>query len=418
MFHHVFRLSQPDLAVAPLPTETAGTHSGLRMGNFRHGRAVDWITQAALGALMGELMMGKRLGNRALAWGALFGMMPELLEVLVSPLLDTARELAWGGGIGHSLVVMALGSWGIAQGLAKLWKREKITKPQAGAFVFAVWWAHVLVDCFAVEGAALLWPVVEKRVAFNFLYHLDFLFSGPLVVAVLWLAILREPVAKKTRARKNAPPSKRRKLCHLGLALSAAVALLAVAMKFVASAGFDADLARRRTQYERRMESPTPFNFLLWRSVVDRGSEFWVGYRSVFERHESPVRWTVYLKGTETLTPVSTLREAKTLTSISDGWWIARPHAKGAWLGDMRFPEARTWGSKKGMVDSRLAFSWVIDATAERDHLRQFSPDDESTSDYLQRMAARTFGNRETWEAIPRLAGVKGSLPESLPVEE
>ena len=65
------------------------------MGNFRHGRAVDWITQAALGALIGELMMGKRLGNWALAWGALFGMMPELLEVLVSPLLDTARELAW-----------------------------------------------------------------------------------------------------------------------------------------------------------------------------------------------------------------------------------------------------------------------------------------------------------------------------------
>lgn len=389
------------------------------MGNFRHGRAVDWITQAALGALIGELMMGKRLGNWALAWGALFGMMPELLEVLVSPLLDTARELACRRGFGHSLFVMALGSWGISQGLARLWQREKITKAQAGAFVFAVWWAHVLVDCFAVEGAALLWPVMEKRVAFNILYHLDFLFSGPLIIAVVWLAFRREPVAKRNpRAKKTAPPSKRRKLCYLGLGMSAVVALLAVGMKFVASAGFDADLARRGTKYVRRMESPTPFNFLLWRSVVDRGSEFWVGYRSVFERRESPVRWTVYLKNAESLTPVSALRETKTLTSTSDGWWLARPHAKGAWLGDLRFPEARTWGSKKGMVDSRLALSWVIDAAEKRDHLRLPSPVSDPAGDYLQRMAARAFGNRETWEANPRLAGVAGSLPESLPVEE
>lgn len=389
------------------------------MGNFRHGRAVDWITQAALGALIGELMMGKRLGNWALAWGALFGILPELLEVLVSPLLDTARELASGRGLGHSLWVMALGSWGIAQGLAKLWQREKITKPQAGAFVFTVWSAHVLVDCFAVEGAAVLWPLVDKRVAFSFLYHFDFLFSGPLVVAVVWLAFLREPVAKKkTRVKKPTPPSKRRRLCHWGLGLSAAVALLAVGMKFVASAGFDADLARRGTKYVRRMESPTPFNFLLWRSVVDRGSEFWVGYRSVFERRESPVRWTVYLKSAETLTPVSALRETKTLTSISDGWWIARPHAKGAWLGDLRFPESRIWGSKKSMVDSRLAFSWVIDASEKQDHLRLPSPVSDPAGDYLQRMAARMVGNRETWEANPRLAGVAGSLPEALPVEE
>ena len=380
--------------------------------------AVDWITQAALGALIGELMMGKRLGNRALAWGALFGILPELLEVLVSPVLDTARELTWGRGMGHSLVVMALGSWGIARGLAKLWKREKISVAQAGSFVFAVWWVHVMVDCFTVEGAAVLWPVMDKRVAFNFLDSIDFFFTGPLVVTVLWLAFLREPAAKKTRSKKPVPASKRKKLLAWGLGLSAAYALLAVGMKFVASAGFDADLARRGTKYERRMETPTRFNILLWRSVVDRGNEFRVGYRSVFESRESPVRWTIYLKGGDALTKVATLRETKSLTSISDGWWLARPYTKGAWLGDIRFPESRTWGSKKGMVDSRLAYSWVIDSSEKSDHLRQFSSDNGSPGDFLQRMAARVIGNRETWEANPRLAGVAGSLPEFLPVEE
>src|SRR6187455_1088724 len=58
---------------------------------FLHGCAVDWITQAALGAMVGELMMGRLLGKRALAWGALFGILPELLDVFVYslPLVDT-----------------------------------------------------------------------------------------------------------------------------------------------------------------------------------------------------------------------------------------------------------------------------------------------------------------------------------------
>ena len=146
-------------------------------------------------------------------------------------------------------------------------------------------------------------------------------------------------------------------------------------MKSLASAGFEADLARRGTKFQRRMESPTPFNLLLWRSVVDRGNEFWVGYRSVFERDESPVRWTIYPKGDEALAGLTEMRETKTLVRFTDGWWIARPNATGAWLADMRFPEARTWGSKKGMVDSRLALSWLINPAAKSDHLRRISAD-------------------------------------------
>lgn len=364
-------------------------------------------------------MMGRLLGKRALAWGALFGILPEL-DVLAYglPLMDTARELAWHRGPSHSLLGMALGSWGIAHGLEKLWQREKISKAQAGAFVFAVWWAHVFVDCFTVEGAALLWPFSGKRVAFNFLNPVDFLFTLPLVVAALRLAFLKEPLVKKSRARKPAPPSKRRKILLWGLGLAAGYALLAVGMKFVAAAGFDADLARRGTKFQRRMESPTPFNILLWRSVVDRDSEFWVGYRSVFESRTSPVRWTIYQKNAGALGKVQALRETQTLARLSDGWWLARPHAKGAWLGDLRSPESRVWGSKKGMVDSRLKFSWIIDATDKSDRLRPITLETEYSGDYLQRMGARITGKQEAWEANPRLATFPRSLPEFLAVEE
>ena len=368
---------------------------------------VDSITQATLGAAVGEMILGRRMGNRALAWGALFGTLPDL-DALLNPFLDTANELWWHRGPSHSLIVMIAASFLLAPRLAKLWKRDKVSRAQAGWFVFAVWSTHVLIDCFTVYGTAVLWPFPAKRIAFNHLFIIDPLFTLPMLVTLVWLAFLR--------SKKQIP--QRRKLNAWGLGLASTYALLSVGMKFVTSAGFDADLARRGVSYERRMEAPTPFNIILWRSVVDRGDSFWVGYRTVFESRKTPVRWTIYPKGEEALTALYDMREARRLDWFSDGWWIARPHVKGAWVADLRFGEMRVWGEREGMVDNRFRFSWDIVSDARGDLLRPLRPTRANPEEILRRMGARIVGNRDQWEANPRLAGVTGSLPEFLAVEQ
>ncbi len=369
--------------------------------------SVDWVTHAALGAAIGEWMLGRRMGNRALAWGALLGILPDL-DLLLSPLLDTAAMLWWHRGPSHSLLVMGVVAWALAPWLAKLWKKDKISRATAGWLVFAVWGSHVLIDGFTVYGTAVLWPFSGRPVGFNFLFIIDLLFTLLLLFTVLWMAFLR--------TKKQWP--KRRRLNAWGLGLAAGYALLAVGMKFVASAGFDADLSRRPVTYQRRMEAPTPFNILLWRSVVDRGDEFWVGYRTVFEWHSTPVRWTIYPKGSHALTPVSHMREVRALMNFTDGWWIARPHAQGVWVGDLRFCETRNWGDKKNAVDSRMAFAWDVLPAASGDPLRPLAHPRNHTAQMLKRMALRIGGNRAHWEANPRLAGITGSLPEFLAVKE
>ncbi|NJM37181.1 MAG: metal-dependent hydrolase [Akkermansiaceae bacterium] len=166
---------------------------------------MDWVTHVALGALIGDWMMRKRLGNWALAWGALFGILPDL-DVFFYPLLDTAQRLAWHGGPSHSIAIIALGSYGIGRGLEKLWKREKITRSEAGWFVFVLWVSHVLLDCLTVEGADFLWPILNQRISFNLLNQIDFLFTAPLVIAAISLALVRSPVAKKSRSKKRHRP--------------------------------------------------------------------------------------------------------------------------------------------------------------------------------------------------------------------
>ena len=381
--------------------------SDLRGRNFRHACAVDSITHAALGAALGEWMLGKRLGNRALAWGALVGTLPDL-DALFMPFFDTAGKLWWHRGPSHSLGVMLVGCYVLAPWLAKLWRRDQVSKVRAGCFLLAVWGVHVLTDCFTVYGTALGWPLPVSRVAFNHLFIIDPLFTLPLVVTLVWLAFLRTNKQRQQRRRLNA----------WGLGLATGYALLSVGMKFTASAGFDADLARRGVTFQRRMEAPTPFNILLWRAVVDRGDEFWVGYRTVFERHGTPVRWTVYPQGRAALAGLADMREVQTVKGFTDGWWLARSHVQGAWIGDLRFDEARNWGEKKTMVDSRLRFAWDVIPNAQGDRLRQLPPAREQPGETFRRMAARMLGNRQAWEANPRLAGLTGSLPEFLAVEE
>lgn len=368
---------------------------------------MDSITQAALGGAVGEAVLGKKLGNRAILWGLLFGTVPDL-DIIFSPLLDTARELEYHRGGSHSLLVMVVVSLLLAKPLAKLWKREKITPARAGVFVFLVWSTHVLIDCFTVYGTSVLWPFSEHRVAFNHLFIIDPLYTLPLVVSLIWLAFQRTKKQQKKRTR----------ILTWGLGLSTAYVAFSIGMKFLASSAFDADLARRGVTYERRIESPTPFNTLLWRSVAKIDDELWVGYRSVLEESSNPIRWTIYPREKEALAPFHGEREIETLKWFSDGWWIARPHTKGVWLGDMRFGETRVHDAKPGMVDSRIMFSWSFLPDAEGDRLETSPPRVDNPKDSLKRIGLRILGKSESWEADPRLAGIPGTLPLFLRVVE
>lgn len=367
---------------------------------------MDSLTQATLGAAVGELVLGRRLGNRAIAWGAFFGTLPDL-DILFSPCFDHAGWLWWHRGPSHSLVVMLAATLLLARPLSRRWQRDRVSPLLAGWFVLLVWATHVLIDCFTTYGTLVFWPFDSTRVALNNLFIIDPLFTLPMLIALLWVLFLRKP----------AQLPKRRRINGIGLTLACLYAGISFGAKAVASRGFEADLERRGVEVIRRIESPTPFNIVVWRSVLEREDCFWVGYRSLLDRPSSPVRWTVYPKGREAAAKLSDARELHLVEHFSSGWWISRPHAKGIWIGDLRFGEMREWGSRKGMVDHRLVFSWDLLPAADKDRLRPLRARRGDPTELLKRLASRATGKRKAWEAHPRLEGVTGSLPESLAVE-
>ncbi len=367
---------------------------------------MDSITQAALGAAVGEAVLGKRLGNRALLWGAIFGTLPDL-DILFFPFLDTVGRLVHHRGASHSLLVVLIASVVLAPLLARWWKKDNVSRLRAGCFVFWVWITHILIDCFTVYGTTLFWPFSDYRVGFNNLFIMDPFYTGPLLLSLVWLAFLRRPEQQAMR----------RRLCGWGLGISSAYVCLSLVAKLSVSAQFEADLQQRGISYHRRMEAPSPLNIFLWRAVVDCGDELWVGYRSIFESASTPIEWVVFPRGREALTPFADTREIQTVNWFSEGWWVARPHAQGLWIGDLRFGESRKWDTVTDRVDHALAFSWIFHPHAEKNRLRQTEWGDRNVAEGIRRLLPRIAGNKEQWEATPHLVGTGSPLPEPLRLE-
>ena len=53
---------------------------------------MDSLTQIALGAAVGEAVLGKKVGNKAVLWGAVAGTIPDL-DVIPGSFMDTVARL-------------------------------------------------------------------------------------------------------------------------------------------------------------------------------------------------------------------------------------------------------------------------------------------------------------------------------------
>ncbi len=71
---------------------------------------MDSLTQIILGAAVGEVTLGKKIGNRAMLWGAVGGTIPDL-DVLGGLFLSKIDNLAFHRGFSHSILFCVLGAF-------------------------------------------------------------------------------------------------------------------------------------------------------------------------------------------------------------------------------------------------------------------------------------------------------------------
>ncbi len=75
---------------------------------------MDSLTQIVLGAACGEVVAGRKLGNRAMLWGAVGGTIPDL-DVFANFFADELTATAFHRGFMHSFLFAVLAPWGLAK---------------------------------------------------------------------------------------------------------------------------------------------------------------------------------------------------------------------------------------------------------------------------------------------------------------
>lgn len=362
------------------------------------------LVPAAIGAAAGEVLLGKRLGNQALAWGAALATGPWLLEGLAGLVLSNSLAMVCHAALAHSVWSVAAAAFFLPKWLGPKWKRAKIPRGRLVAFCGLAWAAPALWHGLGITGAQFLWPIPCPRVALCLVAPGD---AAPGILLACGLIALAP-----LRTKKELP--KRRRRWWWGVGLAAGYLGLMAAAKLLAGAGFRADLTRRGMETGRVCACPTAWNPLLWRGIAIQGDDVWLGERSVWEWPSTPMRWTVVSRGGANLTAETDGAEAARVDAFTGGWWIRRPNKTGMWLADLRLGTHRVWGERKGMVDFRFRRAWWLEPGTSGDPLRPLRPETGGTAEQLKRLARRSFGDRAACDGLPRLAGVPGALPEIL----
>lgn len=135
---------------------------------------LDSFTQIILGAACGEAVAGKKLGNRAMLWGAVGGTIPDL-DVFASFFTDELTSTAFHRGFMHSFLFAVLAPWLLAQLAVWFYKQDIYRKRGYKAFALSSW---LLMFTGALIGINFI-PVIVRG-------HISFYTLVPTLLLAVW----------------------------------------------------------------------------------------------------------------------------------------------------------------------------------------------------------------------------------------
>jgi inner membrane protein len=233
---------------------------------------MDPLTHGLLGASLGQALSGPALGRRALGWGALLAMAPDV-DILVRS-LGPLEDWKWHRGPTHGLfVVLAAGV------LAGYWLSRPAPGTRRAFTVLAVaaLVSHPLLDLCTTWGTQLLSPFSDRRFSLDWIAIVDPAYS---LLLAAGLAIGLRAGVESLRARR------------------AGVAVVALSCLYLLLGGFvnariaelaREDLRERGIQVSRVSAYPTLLQLPFRRVVARSGDEVHVGWLSLLRPR--PIEW-------------------------------------------------------------------------------------------------------------------------------
>ncbi|KGL63578.1 metal-dependent hydrolase [Polaribacter sp. Hel1_85] len=280
---------------------------------------MDSLTQIVLGAAVGEAVLGRKIGNKSMFYGAIAGTIPDL-DFLSSFFTDTVTALEIHRGITHSIFFSVVFSPILAFFVTK-YEKYKNLKDWSWLFFWA-FITHPILDAQTTWGTQLFWPL-DIRLAFKNVFVIDPLYTIPFLVFLI-LTMIQKKESKKRRFYNN-----------WGLIISSSYLVLTLILKGFSYQTFTKELAKQNIQYSEIKTKPTPLNTILWTANIETKDTFLIGHSSFFD--ENPIQFSSYPKNHHLLDDLAKHPKVKRMIKISKGFYTINKIDNILYFNDLRF---------------------------------------------------------------------------------
>lgn len=301
---------------------------------------MDSLSQLVLGAAVGEAVLGKKIGNRAIVWGGIAGTIPDL-DVLTRPFLDIVEEIEFHRSISHSILLFVLLA-PVMGYIVHKWSKYKFTTNSRDWTIlfFLGFLTHALLDCFTTWGTQLFWPL-EERIAWKTIFVVDPIYTLPYLFILIRISFLK---------RDN---PKRSKLNWIGIIITTAYLSFTVFNKQIIDSKFEHFVKTDGINALNIDSRPMPLQNILWTANVETPESFYIYHYSHLDKKREPP-YSVP-KNQILLEPYLKNKRVQKLIKISEGYYTIATHPeKGVLFNDLRF------GQLEPSPDANFVFSFHI----------------------------------------------------------
>ncbi len=286
---------------------------------------MDSVTQIVLGGAIGELVAGKKLGNKAILWGAIAGTIPDL-DVIFSTMYHVTEGALIHRGFSHSLLFAIITSPVFAYLTYRIYKEKYNYKTWLILFFFGIV-THPMLDVFTNYGTQFFLPF-NWRITFNTVYVVDPLYTIPFLVCLV-ICLRLDPMTQK-----------RRRINAIGLIYSTLYLLWGVCVKLVILKESDVFFKENGLTVGRRIVTPMPLTSFYWMIIGEGKNDYYILHHSIFS--DKTPRELITIPANKALMDDFNWPEGKQkhnahMKRFTDGYYAIQPTETGYKFYDMRF---------------------------------------------------------------------------------
>jgi inner membrane protein len=266
---------------------------------------LDSLTHIVIGAAIGELILGKQLGRKAMLVGALAKTIPDF-DIFYTGLEDPFKYMCHHRGHTHSLLWETLYAFPIAYLFYRLFSKKVSFKRWAWLFL-ACLWGHSLLDVCTNFGTQLFLPVTNHLYSFNNLAIIDIFFTLPMIVLLIIGLCMKNNSSARIQFSRSVLI-----YCFLYLGFT-------FGNKVYANRLFEKSLEENKIHYSQSITNPTILNNFLWYGIASNDSMLYIAENSLLFPKEK-MEWLSYPRNQYLLENHSDVKNRNALLWFSKGF--------------------------------------------------------------------------------------------------